>query len=66
MALEPILALLVTLVGIALTTFGVVTHAGMAIAPGSLLVLGGGAWLGNALARRDVRLLPAPREVKEP
>jgi hypothetical protein len=57
-ALEPTLAALVTLIGIALTSFGVLTHLGPAVAPGSLLTLAGGAWLGNWLARRDVRWQP--------
>ena len=58
MGLEPALAALVTLVGIALTSFGVFTHSGPALAPGALLAMVGGAWLGIALARRNVRLLP--------
>jgi hypothetical protein len=49
------LAALVTLIGIALTTFGVFAHAGLAVAPGASLALVGGAWLGNSLARRDSR-----------
>jgi hypothetical protein len=56
--LEPALAALTMLVGIALTSAGVFGHAGPAIAPGALLTLLGGGWLGNSLARRDVRLLP--------
>jgi hypothetical protein len=64
--LEPILAALVTLLGIALTWVGVFNHtgpaiAGLAIAPGGLLALVGGGWLGTALARRHVRLLPGAR-----
>jgi len=54
--LEPLLAALLTLVGIALTTAGAIVHVGPAVAPGALLILVGGGWLGNALARRDVRL----------
>ena len=50
--LEPVLAALVTLIGIALTSVGVFTHTGPAIAPGALLAFVGGAWLGNSLARR--------------
>jgi hypothetical protein len=61
MAAEPVLAALVVLSGIALTTAGVFGHVGQAIAPGSVLILGGGAWLGNALARGDVKLLPGTR-----
>jgi hypothetical protein len=50
--LEPALAALVTLIGIALTSVGVFVHAGPAVAPGALLIVVGGAWLGNCLARR--------------
>ena len=50
--LEPVLAVLTTLVGISLTTLGAVVHQGLAVAPGALLILVGGSWLGNALARR--------------
>jgi hypothetical protein len=51
-ALEPAFAALVTLVGIALTSFGAFTHTAQAMAPGAALALAAGAWLGNALARR--------------
>ena len=56
---------LVTLIGIGLTSGGVFGHAAPAIAPGALLILVGGGWLGNSLARRDVRLLlqAIPRDV---
>jgi hypothetical protein len=64
-ALEPLLAALVTLVGIGLTTTGVLSHVGVAIAPGALLITVGAAWLGNALARHDVRLLSASTERPE-
>jgi len=60
--LEAVLAALLTLVGIGLTSAGVFAHIGQAIAPGALLTLVGGGWLGNALARRDVRLFPGTRE----
>ena len=50
--LEPVLAALVTLIGIALTSLGVFTHTAPAVAPGAVLTLVGGAWLGNSLARR--------------
>jgi hypothetical protein len=60
-ALEPALAALVTLIGIVLTSLGVLTHTGQAVAPGALLTLAGGAWLGNSLARGDVRLLPGAK-----
>ncbi len=52
MGLEPVLAALVTLIGIALTSVGVFTHTGPAVAPGALLLFVGGAWVGNSLARR--------------
>lgn len=64
MGLEPVLAALVTLVGIALTSVGVFTHTGPAVAPGALLALVGGGWLGAALARGDVRLLPGTQIVE--
>jgi hypothetical protein len=51
-ALEPVLAGLVTLVGIGLTSFGALTHTAVAMAPGAALTLLGGGWLGNSLARR--------------
>jgi hypothetical protein len=56
--LEPLLAALLTLLGIGVTTAGAVLDAHAAFAPGALLVLVGGAWLGNALARHDIRLFP--------
>jgi hypothetical protein len=55
--LEAVLAAVVMLVGIAVTTFGALIHAAQAIAPGALLISVGAAWLGNALARLDVRVL---------
>lgn len=61
--LEPALAALVTLIGIGLTVGGVFTHTGPAVAPGALLTLVGGGWLGSVLARRDVRLLPGSQIV---
>ena len=61
--LEPGLAAMVALVGIGLTSAGAFVHAAQAVAPGALLVLLGGGWLGNALARRDVRLLPGSQIV---
>jgi hypothetical protein len=62
--LEPVLAALVTLLGIALTSAGVFTHTGPAVAPGALLLFVGAAWLGYSLARHDVRLLPGSHIVK--
>lgn len=51
-------AALVAVTGMALTTYGAFAHGGPLLAPGSTLTLLGGAWLGNLLARRDVRLFP--------
>lgn len=51
MGLEPALAALVALVGIVLTSFGALTHTATAMAPGAVLALAGGGWLGNSLAR---------------
>ena len=56
---QPALAALVTLLGATLTTTGVLTHVAQLVAPGSFFVLIGGAWLGNALARRNIRRLPS-------
>jgi hypothetical protein len=53
--LEPALAALVALVGIALTSFGAFTHTATAMAPGAVLALLGGGWVGNALARHKPR-----------
>jgi hypothetical protein len=62
--LEPAVAALVTLVGIGLTSFGVFSHVGQAVAPGAALAFIGGGWLGSSLARHDVRLLPGAQRVK--
>jgi hypothetical protein len=62
--LEAALAALVTLIGIGLTTTGVFAHLGPAVAPGALLTLLGGGWLGYALARRNVRLIPGSHIVE--
>jgi hypothetical protein len=62
--LQPALAALVTLSGIALTSLGVFAHIGPAVAPGALCTLVGGGWLGISLARRDVRLLPTARSTE--
>lgn len=63
-SLEPILAALVTLIGIGLTSSGAFVHAAHAVAPGAFLTLLGGGWLGNSLARRDVRLVPGSEIVR--
>jgi len=51
--------------GIALTSAGVFAHAGPAVAPGALLTLVGGGWLGNSLARRDISLLPGAHVTRD-
>jgi hypothetical protein len=51
-AIEPVLAALVMLLGVGLTTFGAFTHTATAMAPGAALAFIGGGWLGNSLARR--------------
>jgi len=56
--LEPGVAAAVMLIGVGLTTAGAMAHAAPLVAPGALLALLGGGWLGNALARGDVRVLP--------
>jgi hypothetical protein len=56
---ELALAVVIVIVGAALTTIGAFAHGGPLIAPGSALLLFGAAWLGNVLARRDVRLFPS-------
>jgi hypothetical protein len=55
---EPIAAFVLTVLGMALTTWAAFTHAAHLVVPGATLVTGGAAWLGNALARRDVQLFP--------
>jgi len=65
--MEPVVALLTFFVGIGMTTWGAVSHTAPLVAPGSILALLGSGWLGNALARRDVRLFPtASRSDDEP
>ncbi len=61
--LEPVLAAVVTLLGIALTSAGVFTQTGPAVAPGALLTVVGGGWLGVSFARHNVRLLPGSQIV---
>lgn len=62
--LELVVAGLVALLGMAATTYGALNHGGPLVAPGSALILLGGAWLGNALARMNIHLFPvgAPGE----
>jgi hypothetical protein len=50
------LAAVVTVIGIIMTSWAVLGHAGLLVAPGALVITLGGAWLGNAMARHGVRL----------
>ena len=62
---EPAIALAIVILGVAMTTWGAFSHAAPVVAPGATLILLGGAWLGNSLARLDVRIFPSaapPRE----
>jgi hypothetical protein len=59
--LEIALATVLTVLGIILTSWSVMGHVALLVAPGALLITLGGAWLGNAMARHDVRLF-APAE----
>jgi len=56
---ELVLSIVVVVLGAALTTLGALAHGGPLVAPGALMILVGSAWLGNVLARRNVRLLPS-------
>ena len=58
-AFELPVSIVLLVLGAVLTTIGAFSHGGPLMAPGSALILVGAAWLGNVLARRDVRLLPA-------
>jgi hypothetical protein len=59
--LEIALAVALTVVGIVLTAWAVLSRAALLVAPGALLITIGGAWLGNAMARHGVRLISATR-----
>ena len=52
-------------IGMGLILLGLINHVGVAIAPGSLCLLVGGAVLGIGLARSNVRLLPGAHIVEE-
>jgi hypothetical protein len=61
-------ALVLTVLGIVVTTWAIFQHTGPLVAPGATLIFGGSAWLGNALARHDVPLWarrPGPRSEHE-
>jgi hypothetical protein len=53
------IALALTAVGIVMTTWAVLVHAALLVAPGALFITVGGAWTGNAMARHRIRLIPA-------
>jgi hypothetical protein len=55
---EAPVALVLTILGMALTTWAAFTHSAHLVVPGATLITVGGAWLGNALARGNVRLFP--------
>ncbi len=57
--LEIALVAALTVVGIVMTVWAVLTHSAVLVAPGALIITVGGAWLGNAMARHGVRLIPA-------
>ncbi|HEX3247772.1 MAG TPA: hypothetical protein VHX16_20355 [Chloroflexota bacterium] len=57
---ELALSALLTLIGIATTTSAVLAHVAILVAPGALVITAGGTWLGNAMARHHVRLIPSP------
>jgi hypothetical protein len=52
------LAIVLTVVGIVMTTWAVLSHAALLVAPGALFITVGGAWTGNAMARHGVHLIP--------
>jgi hypothetical protein len=52
------LALALTVVGIVMTTWAVLVHAALLVAPGALFITVGGAWTGNAMARHGIPLIP--------
>ena len=56
--IELSLALALTAVGIVMTTWAVLVHAALLVAPGALFITVGGAWAGNAMARHGIRLIP--------
>jgi hypothetical protein len=62
---EPAIAFAVAILGMAVTTWGAFTHAAPLLAPGASLILLGGAWFGNALARLDVRIFPTGEHRRE-
>ena len=63
---EPIIALVLTILGMGLTTWAAFTHAAALVVPGATLITVGGAWLGYALARAEVRIFPFHPEGEQP
>ena len=63
---QPIVALIVTILGMAITSWAAFTHTAALVVPGATLITLGGAWLGNALARADVRIFPVHSEGEQP
>ena len=63
---EPFIAGAVAVLGGAATTWAAFTHTAPLIAPGATLILAGSAWLGNSLARRDVRLFRSGAPTEQP
>jgi len=55
---DTILSGVVALIGIAMTSAGALLHMPLLFAPGSALILLGGAGLGLALGLHDVRVYP--------
>jgi len=52
------LTIALTVAGIVMTTWAVLVHAALLVAPGALFLTVGGAWTGNAMARHGIRLIP--------
>ena len=62
---EPAGAFAVVILGMAMTTWGAFSHTAPLLAPGATLILLGGAWLGNSLARLDIRIFPTGEHPRE-
>ena len=56
---QPLLAAAIAVLGIAMTTWAAFAHAAHFVVPGATLITFGAAWLGNILARMDVRFFPS-------
>ena len=62
---EPFVAVALLVLGAAVTTWAAFSHAAQLVVPGTTMILVGSAWLGNLLARRDVRLFPASNRAEQ-